>query len=335
MKRSGILAAGNWIVDHVKLVDAFPDEDALVFISEQSSANGGGPYNLLKDLAKLGAGFPLQAAGIVGDDADGRWILEDCREHGIDTSRLKSSELAPTSYTDVMSVEATGRRTFFHQAGTNALLDDGDVELAESSAEFFYLGYLLLLETLDRRGSDGKTGASRLLSRASAAGFHTVVDLVSVHMGNFSQVVLPSLPETDTLFLNELEAGALLDRSLREDDSAGLMAAAAAVLELGVRCRVIVHSACGAVVVASDGNSAKHGSLRLPSGEVKGAAGAGDAFAAGVLLGLHQGRNLEECLSFGACSAAGCLTHPTTSGGVKTLELSLELGKEFGFRDFT
>ena len=192
-----------------------------------------------------------------------------------------------------------------------------------------------VLETLDRRGSDGKTGASRLLSRALDAGFHTVVDLVSVHMGNFREVVLPSLPVIDTLFLNELEAGALLDRSLREDDSAGLMAAAAAVLELGVRCRAIVHSACGAVVAASDGKSAKHGSLRLPSSEVKGAAGAGDAFAAGVLLGLHQGRNLEECLSFGACSAAGCLTHPTTSGGVKTLELSLELGKEFGFRDFT
>ena len=334
MKRSGVLAAGNWIVDHVKLVDAFPDEDALVFIRQQSSANGGGPFNLLKDLSKLGAEFTMQAAGIVGDDADGRWIIEDCRDHGIDISRLKFTDRAPTSYTDVISVEATGRRTFFHQAGTNALMDDGDVELSGSSAEFFYLGYLLLLETLDRLGSDGQTGASRLLSRASEAGFHTVVDLVSVHMGNFRQIVLPSLPAIDTLFLNELEAGALLDRSIREDDAVSLMAAAESVLELGVRCRVIVHSACGAVLAAANGSSAKHGSVMLPPEELKGAAGAGDAFAAGVILGLHQGKSPQECLRFGVCSAAGCLTHPTTSGGIKRLGTSLGLGEEYGFRDF-
>ena len=335
MKRSGILAAGNWIVDHVKLVDAFPDEDALAFISEESSANGGGPYNLLKDLSKLGAGFPLQAAGIVGDDADGNWILEDCRAHGIDTARLKMTGRAPTSYTDVMSVEATGRRTFFHQTGTNAFLDDTDVELNGSSAEFFYLGYLLLLERLDRVGDDGKTGASRLLRRVSEAGFHTVVDLVSVHMGNFREVVLPSLPETDTLFLNELEAGALLERCLKDEDGPGLMSAAAAVLALGVRRRVVVHSACGAVAVSSDGSCAQHGALLVPAQEIRGAAGAGDAFAAGVILGLDQEKPLEECLRFGACSAAGCLTHPTTSGGVKDIGLSLALGEKFGFRDFS
>jgi sugar/nucleoside kinase (ribokinase family) len=335
MKRSGVLAAGNWIVDHVKLVDAFPDEDALVFISEQSSANGGGPYNLLKDLAKLDAGFPLQAAGIVGDDTDGHWILEDCRAHGIDTARLECTDRAPTSYTDVMSVEATGRRTFFHQPGTNALLDDADVELADSSAEFFYLGYLLLLEKLDRADGNGNTGASRLLKRALSAGFHTVVDLVSVHMGNFREVVLPSLPATDTLFLNELEAGALLDKSVSEGDATELMAAAYAVLELGVRCRVIVHSSHGAVAVSSAGDSAQHGSLRLPPQELRGAAGAGDAFAAGMILGLHHKKPLEECLRFGVCSAAGCLTHPTTSGGVQDIESSLALGEKFGFRDFS
>ena len=36
LQRSGILAAGNWIVDHVKLIDAFPDQDALSFILSQS-----------------------------------------------------------------------------------------------------------------------------------------------------------------------------------------------------------------------------------------------------------------------------------------------------------
>ena len=46
LKREGILAAGNWIVDHIKVVDTYPDQDALSFIYEHSKSNGGGPYNL-------------------------------------------------------------------------------------------------------------------------------------------------------------------------------------------------------------------------------------------------------------------------------------------------
>ena len=77
--RSGILAAGNWIRDHVKTVDAWPQEDGLANILDQNTGNGGGPYNLLKDLSRMGAPFPLTAIGLVGDDSDGRAILEDCR----------------------------------------------------------------------------------------------------------------------------------------------------------------------------------------------------------------------------------------------------------------
>src|SRR5260370_26324757 len=64
--RRGILAAGNWIIDHVKLVDTWPAQDALATISTQSDRNGGGPYNLLQDLAKLECGFPLPHVAING-----------------------------------------------------------------------------------------------------------------------------------------------------------------------------------------------------------------------------------------------------------------------------
>jgi bifunctional ADP-heptose synthase (sugar kinase/adenylyltransferase) len=72
--RSGILAAGNFIVDYVKIVDHYPQQDMLASILGESQANGGGPYNVLKDLAAMQAAFPLAACGLVGDDANGRWI---------------------------------------------------------------------------------------------------------------------------------------------------------------------------------------------------------------------------------------------------------------------
>ena len=76
-QRSGIFAAGNFIIDRVKIIEEFPEQDALVSIIDESDSNGGGPYNLLKDLALMEAPFPLSAAGLVGDDATGAAILAE------------------------------------------------------------------------------------------------------------------------------------------------------------------------------------------------------------------------------------------------------------------
>src|SRR5450755_1035975 len=111
--RSGILAGGNWIRDHVKTLDAWPAQDGLANILGCADGNGGGPYNVLKDLSKLRAPFPLAGVGLVGDDADGRAILADCGESGIDASRLRAVAGVHTSYTDVMAVRGSARRTFF------------------------------------------------------------------------------------------------------------------------------------------------------------------------------------------------------------------------------
>jgi hypothetical protein len=50
-QRTGILAAGNFIVDHVKIIDGYPQQDMLASIVSESQSNGGGPYNVLKCLA--------------------------------------------------------------------------------------------------------------------------------------------------------------------------------------------------------------------------------------------------------------------------------------------
>ncbi len=54
--RHGLLAGGNFITDYVKIIDAWPQQDELASIRSQSMSSGGGPYNVLKDLAALKAG---------------------------------------------------------------------------------------------------------------------------------------------------------------------------------------------------------------------------------------------------------------------------------------
>ena len=118
--RSGLLAGGNWIIDQVKMIDVYPKHEQLANISGQSQGTGGSPYNVLLDLAKLGASFPLVGAGLVGQDALGEYILDDCRSNGIDPEFISVSPGTSTSYTDVMTEIEGGRRTFFHNRGANA-----------------------------------------------------------------------------------------------------------------------------------------------------------------------------------------------------------------------
>src|SRR5438105_4350996 len=152
----GLLAGGNWIIDQVKLIDVYPQPEQLGNIRGQSQGTGGAPYNVLIDLAKTGAPFPLLGAGLVGKDPLGHQILEDCRQHKIDVRHLGATADAPTSYTDVMTEQRHGRRTFFHARGANALWRGDHLDFDKAKPRIFHLGYLLLLDALDE--PDAKFG---------------------------------------------------------------------------------------------------------------------------------------------------------------------------------
>jgi sugar/nucleoside kinase (ribokinase family) len=334
--RSGLLAAGNWIIDQVKIIDVYPQRDQLANIGAQSQGSGGAPYNVLIDLAHLGAPFPLLAAGLVGKDDLGEGILVDCRRHGIDPANLGSTPLAPTSYTDVMSEQGTGHRTFFHHRGANALWNGAGLDFKKIRARIFHLGYLLLLDALDRPDAKDGTKAAALLRRAREAGIKTSVDVVSEDSDRFARIVLPALRHADYCILNEIEAGKTTGFKIREVDGAlntiSLRHAAGALLQSGVRELVVVHFPEGCFARTRKGEDFWQSSLNISDRQIAGTAGAGDAFAAGVLLGLHEGWELPRCLLTGVCVAAASLSHPTCTGGVKSLAAALKLARKFGFR---
>ena len=335
MNRSGILAAGNFIIDYVKLIDAWPEQDMLTNILSETSSNGGGPYNVLKDLAAMGAEYPLEACGLVGQDANGDWIRNDCREARISTTQLHQTPDAPTSYTDAMTVASTGRRTFFHQRGANAKFDDTHVDFSRTSARHFHLGYLMLLDTMDRFASAGRTHASLALESAKKAGLSTSLDIVSTENTQFREITESALPFTDVLVINEIEAGKVAGLNLKGASGANVDAcveAARLLLARGVSRQVVIHFVEGAVVAESDGSVVKHGSLNLPAGFIAGATGAGDAFAAGYLHGWHEGWDISRSLQLAVGAAAACLSHPTPSRGLQPVAACLTLGGTHGYR---
>lgn len=334
--RSGILAGGNWIIDHVKLLDAWPAQDALATILRESSSNGGAPYNVLKDLARLEAPFALSGVGLIGDDANGQQILDDCRAHGIDTAQLFATTAAATSYSDVMTDQRTGRRTFFHQRGANALLAPTHFNFERTTAKIFHLGYLLLLDQLDAIQTDGLTGAAIVLRAARAAGLRTALDCVSGGADDserFRAVAAPALPHVDYFFANDFEATRLTGISLVDDaarDPALWRTAAHRLLDAGVNEWVFLHSPHG-VFAASSYEDRWQPSIRVPAERIKGAAGAGDALAAGILLGLHEEWPVAQCLELGVSAAAASLFDPTCSASVGSVAACRQLAGELGF----
>jgi sugar/nucleoside kinase (ribokinase family) len=233
-----------------------------------------------------------------------------------------------------MTVRGTGRRTFFHHRGANAMFGAGDVDFARSRERIFYLGYLLLLDALDAPGASGAPRALEVLRGARAQGMETSIDCVSAAGERFRAVVAPVLAEVDVLFANDFEAEQLAGIALGRGpavDRGAVESAARALIGLGVRRWAVVHLPEGACACSRAGQLVWQPAVRVPAREIRGSAGAGDALAAGVLMGEHEGWPMARSLELGVCAAATCLLHPNCSDSVRTSAQCLAFGREHGF----
>jgi len=327
------VCAGNWIVDHVKLLDRLPGRGMLGNIQSETLGTGGAPFNVLMDLARMGASFPLLGLGVVGNDAGREFILRTCGSFHIDTSLLATTEDTATSYTDVMTEMGSGDRIFYHCRGANARFGIEHVPIKALPCRIFHLGYLLLLDRMDAPDADYGTVAARLLKLVRDAGIKTSVDVVSEESDRFRKIVPASLRHTDYLILNEIEAGRTTGRKVRDADGklsgSAVTDAVEYLMELGNMELVCVHMPEGAYLRARDGRRQARGSLSLPAGYIQGAVGAGDAFCAGMLYGLHEDWDFDATMHLGSCAAAASLAHPSATDGMLSVAQLLELGQRF------
>lgn len=335
-QRVGIAAAGNWIVDHIKIVDRLPERGMLGSILSQSRSTGGAPANVLADLARLGAPFPLAGYGVIGNDPDGDFIVETFRRAGVAVDGLRRSADEPTSYTDVMTERGTGDRTFYHRRGANAQFGPEHVPAEALTCRLFHLGYILLLDRLDSPDAECGTVAARLLRDLRARGIRTSVDVVSEAGDRFRSLVPPALAQCDYAILNEIEAGRAAGLEVRDGggrlDGEALREAMRRLWRAGSLRLLAVHMPEGAVLLTGGNEWQAYGSLRLPEGFIRSAVGAGDAFCAGMLYGLHEGWPLADCARLATCAAAACLSADGASEGVLPLPETLALADRYPAR---
>ncbi len=336
--RAGVLCAGTLVVDFGKVIDAYPSLDGLATIEQVSVSTGGAALNLAVDLRLLGAAFQVGMLGAVGDDENGAYILEECAKLGIDTTRIHKMARSATAFTDVMVERAGGRRTFFTHMGTNALFHVSPGDIEASDARILHVGALGVHPLMDAALPGGGNGWSVLLEGARAAGMRTNMELASLEPGRLAELAAPCLRHLDSIVINELEASALTGEAVSAPDVDGpvdwaaMEALVLGLIERGVSSLAVVHFPAGSVAAAGDRRVWRQGSVKLAREEVRSTTGAGDAFAAGVILGVHEGWSVEARLRLGAAAAAACVRSPHTSDGITSAEVCLAAADRAGYR---
>lgn len=323
MERTGIAVAGTILVDEINEIAAYPACGELAQIQKNSRSIGGCVPNVAVDLKKLCPSMDILAIGKVGDDDNGRFAKEMMAQTGVDVSRVLSMTGEKTSFSQVMSIIG-GQRTFFVYAGASAQFGAEDVALDNLQARILHLGYFLLLDKIDR--GDGLT----LLKNAQQAGLKTSIDLVSENTDRYG-LVLPCLPYVDYLIINEHEAEKLTDIPATNEN---LPRIAKALMDAGVREKVIIHKPDRAICYSSEGITTV-GSYVLPEGYIQGTTGAGDAFCSGALVGIHEGWSDREILEFSSAAAVAALGAADATSGLKTVEQVREMCKDFARREIT
>ncbi len=331
-ERKGITIAGNILADIVKNIDCYPEIGMLSNIFSISKAVGGCVPNTGIDLAKIDPSIPLSAIGCVGDDEYGRYVISQLQRSNIDIERVRVTDAAPTSFSDVMSLPS-GERTFFHARGANALFAPEDVDIPSLTCNMLHIGYILLLDKFDEEDPEYGTKMARFLHQVQSADIKTSIDVVSSSSADYGKHIIPSLRYCDYVIINEIECCGIWNLDPRHENGEINVDAIRLGMEKtmaeGVAEKVIVHSKEAGFCLDKSGTFTAVPSLRIPSDKIKGSVGAGDAFCAGCLYGLYHNLTDVEILEFASAAAACNLFAENAVDGMRSGQEIKQIMKQY------
>ena len=324
MSNIEVVGLGALNIDHLYQVERIID-DGETIVDESISSPGGSSANTIYGLAKLGVNTGF--IGVIGDDAEGKILIQDFQKVGVDTSQIKLKHRAKTGSVLCLS-DKRNSRALYVMPGANSLLTMDDLDLGYiNQAKMLHLSsfvddrqFKISLDLIDRLDSSVK------VSFAPGA----------LYASRGLKALNPMLARTYVLFTNRNEMRQLTG----EDFSNG----ARICLEQG--CHIVVvtlgkgtelalgngkmHRKVTSVCYSRDN---EHGYVIKPDSrhsvpEVD-TTGAGDAFATGFLYGLLNGKGLEECGHLGDIAARFSIAKVGARQGLPTSTELAQCYQEF------
>jgi len=288
------LAEHGMVKGAMDLIDTTRADALYAAMGPGVEVSGGSAANTVVGVASLGS----RAAyiGRVRDDQLGSVYVHDLRSAGV-TYDVPAATDGLTTGCCLVLVTPDGERTMNTYLGASSELhaDDVDADLVRDAAYTYLEGYLWdspAAQDAYRFASDVAHEAGRRVALTLSDGF-----VVDRHRDTFLELIEGSV---DVLFANDTEI-----QMLYEVDDFD-----AAVAKVRHHCELaaITRGAEGSVLLAGD-DVVTVPVEPVPGGAVLDTTGAGDLYAAGVLHGLVQGRDLHTCGRLGGLAAAEVISH--------------------------
>jgi len=283
--RFDVSVVGLYILDILgRPVEAIPPGGNVEFIDEIRLTVAGTAGGTVVDLAKLG--LNCQAVGAVGDDEKADFVLGHMSKIGIGCDLMQQLEGVETSAT-ILNVRANGERPALHCRGASDHFDVSAEDLPKVlDCRFLHLGGTGLLAKLDGLPSRD------LLKAGQEAGCVTTWDLVGATPETW-EFVEPLLPHID-YFIPSIEEAEILSGLTGVEDNIQFFQ------NRGVKCCVLTMGGDGSMI--ANGDDRVH--VPVYDIEVVDTTGCGDAYTAGFIAGLADGRPLVECGHLGTAAAS-------------------------------
>jgi sulfofructose kinase len=270
-----VVGVGQVCVDHVATAERLPPLGGKVRALDYARLPGGQIATAILGCARLG--LRAAFAGTVGDDDDARVALAPLRAAGVDLSHVRARPGVPTQTAQIWIERASGERTIvWYRDPALALRADEVPADAIRGARALHL---------DAGDLPAALAAARI---ARASRVPVVLDADAPAPGVAELLANVDFPVVSRSFAETLYGTSRLREALE-----GMLAAGArmAVITLGPHGAL---AATGARVIASP-------AYAIP---VRDTTGAGDAFHAGFVWGLLEGRGAEEVLRAAHAAAA-------------------------------
>lgn len=301
-----VLCFGSLNIDYTYSVPHFVQRGETLACTELRLFGGGKGLN--QSIALSRAGLDVSLAGAIGED--GRFLLSELHRAGVDTRHV-----------DVLPGVRTGHAIIQNDAdGDNCILVFGGANHSTSREQIdrvlscFGEGDVLTVQNEIRE-------LEHLIRSARERGMR--VALTPAPM-NEAVKTLP-LELVDYLFLNELEAAAMLDHPVEE---APLDAARELRARYGVKNAVLTLGAAGSVF---SGETGEYTQAALPA-EAVDTTGAGDTFAGFFLAGALNGFDTQRALYVASAAASIAITRCGASASIPDRDEVMErLSRENGF----
>lgn len=270
-----VVGIGRNCIDHLAILQSMPRIDSKVPMIRYWVEGGGQAATAMVALSRLG--LKVAYVGIVGDDFQGKMVVEGLQKEGVDTSNVVIEKGIPTPVALILVDEKSGRRTIAYLDSMKGRLERSSLDrkmiLSTRCIMIDPCGTLLGVEMSE----EAKKGGIIIIYDAEhmVEGFYEMLSLCSYAVGSEDVI--------ETLGLSNPE------KALKKLISYGPKAA---VITLGER---------GSIALTAGGF------IRKPAYKVRvvDTTAAGDAFHAGFAYAILKKWDLEKVLEF--ANALGAL----------------------------